>query len=231
MTRTQHRLRKHEMKEDSFVTFAFRAQEYIQTHQRLLAGVLGALVLVVAGVWFYTSSSRRSQSEGETLLSQAFARVQQNDMVGASALYQQVQAEHSGTAAAREAVFYLANLQFVQEDWANAIATYESYLSHYSSFDPGRNVAARAAIGDAYQALHDDEQALKSYDQALAITGSDYLRSDIFVAAARSALALKKSEQAVAYADQLFEHEGNSATMTQMRELLALHGIQYLRGF
>jgi tetratricopeptide (TPR) repeat protein len=231
MTKTQHRIRKHEMKEDSFVTFAFRAQEYIQNHQRLMMGALGVLVLLVLGAWLLTSSNRKSETEGETLLGSAFARVQQNDMDGAATIYRQVQDEFGGTPAAREGSFYLANMQFVQQKWADAIATYEDYLKHYSSFDPGRNAAAHAAIGDACQSLSDHARALEHYDLALNVEGAHYLRSDIFLAAARSALALNKPDVAQAYADRLFENDGNSAVMTQMRELLALHGVRYLRGF
>jgi tetratricopeptide (TPR) repeat protein len=228
---TQHRLRKHEMKEDSFVTFAFRAQEYIQTHQQVLLVALGAVVLAIAAFWLYTSSSGRSRQEAEGILGQAFARVQQNDMAGAATLYRQVADEFGGTPAAREAVFYLANLQFVQEQWADAITTYDAYLGQYSGFDPGRNVAARAAMGDAYQAQGDHAKALENYEQALAIHGADYLLPEVFVAAARSALALDQKDAAVALADRLFELDGNSAVMTQMRELLSMHGVRYLRGF
>lgn len=231
MTKTQHRIRKHEMKEDSFVTFAFRAQEFIQTHQRMLLAGLGGLVALVAGIWIFSSTSRSSEEQGEQLLAQAFARVQQNDMPGAASLYQQVSEEFGGTSASREAVFYLANLRFVEEQWVDAIASYELYLKDYSAFDPGRNAAARAAIGDAHQALGDHASALASYEEALRIEGADYLRSEILLAAARSALASKNSEQATSYADRLFEHEGNSPAMGQMREILSLNGVPYLRGF
>ena len=231
MTKTQPRIRKHEMKEDSFVTFAFRAQEYIQSHQRLLLGALGALVVVVAGAWLYTSNSSRSRLDAEQLLDQAFARVQQNDMQRAATLYRQVSDEFGGTPAAREAVFYLANLQFVQEQWADAITAYETYLKNYSAFDPGRNVAARAAMGDACQALGDHARALEYYNEAVKSQGSDYLRAETYLAAARSALALDKRDEATAYADRLFELQGNSTATSQMRELLAMHGIQYTRGF
>lgn len=231
MTKTQHRLTKHEMKEDSFVTLAFRAQEYIQSNQRVLLIGLGALVLVVAGFWFFRTASDRSQGEAEQLLSQAFARVQQNDMLGASSIYKEVVEQHSGTPAAREAVFYLANLQFVSEKWADAITQYQAYLDSYSGFDPGRNAAAHAAIGDAQQALGDHAKALESYQEALDVRGGEYLKSDIYVAAARSALALGQSDKATGFADKLFEKDGNSGAMGQMRELLAMHGVRYTRGF
>lgn len=231
MTKTQHRITKHEMKEDSFVTFAFRVQEYIQSNQKTLIIVLGGFVLVVAGLWLYSSASDRSKGEAEALLAQAFVRVQQNDMPGAAAIYREVSDQYEGTTAAREAVFYLANLQFVSEQWSDAITHYENYLSNYSSFDPGRNVAARAAVADAHQALGDHAKALENYDKALQMPDADYLKSELYVSAARSALALGQKDKAVALADQLFEHDGSSAVMGQMRELLALHGQQYLRGF
>lgn len=231
MNPIQNRPTKHRMKEDSFVTFAFRAQDYIQSNQRSLWIGLGAVFVVVAGAWLYSSASGRSKADAEGLLSQAFARVQQNDMPGAAAIYREVTGQYGGTPAAREAVFYLANLQFVAEEWADAITHYEAYLSDYSGFDPGRNAAARAAIGDAHQALGDHAKALESYDRAFEVRGADYLKAEVYLAAARSALALGDTARATSYADRLFEHDGNSGVMTQMRELLALHGLRYLRGF
>ena len=231
MTKTQHRLTKHEMKEDSFVTFAFRAQEYIQSNQKTLLLGLGALVLAVLGVWLYSSASSRSEGEAEGLLTSAFTRVQQNDMEGAASIYREIKDQYKGTQAAREAVFYLANLQFVAEQWSDAITQYEAYLDDYSSFDQGRNVAARAAIGDAQQALGDHAKALESYERALILPDADYLKSELYLSAARSALALGQNDKAVALADQLYETDGSSAVMGQMRELLALHGQRYLRGF
>lgn len=231
MTRTQHRLTKHEMKEDSFVTFAFRAQEYIQSNQKTLLLALGGLVVAVVGVWLYSSASGRSQAEADALLTSAYTRVQQNDMEGAATIYREIKDQYQGTPAAREALFYLANLQFVAEQWTDAITQYEAYLEDYSSFDPGRNLAARAAIGDAAQALGDHTKALESYERALGLSGADYLKPDVYLSAARSALALGQNDKAVALADQLYETDGTSAVMGQMRELLALHGLRYLRGF
>jgi tetratricopeptide (TPR) repeat protein len=231
MNKTQHRLTKHEMKEDSFVTFAFRAQEYLQSHQRTLLWAAGALVLAVFGLWLYSSTSERAHAEGEQLLSQAFARVQQNDMQGAAGIYREVAEQFKGTPAAREATFYLANLQFVAQQWADAATHYESYLDSYADFDPGRNAAAHAAIGDAWQAQGDHARALEHYDLALAIRQAAYLHSDVYLSAARSALALGRQEAAIAYADRLFEKDGNVGAMPQMRELLAMQGVHYVRGF
>jgi tetratricopeptide (TPR) repeat protein len=231
MAKTQHRIRKHDMKEDSFVTFAFRAQEFIQANQRFFIAGLVVVVVLVLGVWFLKSSGDRAAIESEQALSQAFSRVQQNDMVGAAAAYQNVIDDFGGTAGAREAVFYLANLHFVEQEWPQAIENYQRYTRDYSGYDPGRTVAAHAAIGDAFQALDDHQRALESYDKALTIEEGAYLEAEICIAAARSALASEQPDLAIAYADRLFEKQGNSLAMVQMREMLAQHGMRYLRGF
>jgi tetratricopeptide (TPR) repeat protein len=231
MAKTQHRIRKHDMKEDSFVTFAFRAQEFIQSNQKLFIAGLAVVVVLVLGTWLLKSSGDRSAAEAEGALAQAFSRVQQNDMAGAAVSYERVIDEFSGTAGAREALFYLANLHFVQQEWPQAIEKYQQYARDFASFDPGRTVAAYAAIGDAYQALDDQLRALENYGKALAIDEGAYLEGEVCVAAARSMLASNQPEQAIAYADRIFEKQGNSQAMIQMRELLAQHGVRYLRGF
>ena len=231
MARTQHRIRKHDMKEDSFVTFAFRAQEYIQQNQRPFIIGLVAIVGVTVGTWMFSGAGQRAELNAEQALGQAFIRVQQNDMLGAAASYEHVISDFSGTAGAREALFYLANLHFVQQEWPQAIERYEQYVREYAGFDPGRTGAALSAVGDAFQALEDHERALTYYERVLNTEGTDYLKTEALMAAARSALALGDFERATGYADLMFEIAGNAPVMTRMRELLAYHGVRYLRGF
>jgi len=231
MPRTQHRIRKHDMKEDSFVTFAFRSQEYIQTHQKTLGIGLAVIVAAVVGVWLISSAGERAETSAEQVLSEAFVRVQQNDMAGAGAVYHRVIDDYGSTTPAREARFYLANLYFVQQQWDDAIAAYTAYLDRHADFDAGRQAAGWAAIGDARQAMDQHTEALDSYEEALAVQHADFLQADILMSAARSAMALQDESRAIGYADQLFELQGNSPAMTNMREMLVGQGVTYLRGF
>lgn len=231
MPKTGHRISKHDMKEDSFVTFAFRAQEYIQNHQALFVLALGALVAVVVGMWFFASSGRKAEAEADVRINEAFVRVQQNDMAGAAQIYRTVIDEFGGTSAAREGLFYLGNLSFVQRNWADAIAAYEKFARTYGGKDPLRAGAAWSAIGDAYQTQGEHPKALEYYERALAIAGAAPNFSETLLSAARSVLAMGDKERARQFADRLYELDSSSPQMTKMRELLALHGVIYTRGF
>jgi len=231
MPRTQHRIRKHDMKEDSFVTFAFRAQEYIQTHQKTLGIGLAVVIAAVVGVWLIGSAGDRAETSAEQVLSEAFVRVQQNDLVGAGAVYHRVIDDYGSTTSAREARFYLANLYFVQQQWDDAIAAYTDYVDRHAGFDAGRHAAGWAAIADARQAMGQYTDALDAYEKALAVPQTDYLQADILLSAARTAMAMQDESRAIGYADQLFELQGNSPAMTNMREMLVGQGVTYLRGF
>jgi len=231
MQKGQHRIRKHEMKEDSFVTFAFRAQEYLQTHQRPFYIGLGIIVVAVAALWLFSASGQRAEVAANQTLTDAFIRVQQNDLAGAAATYERLIDEYGGTQAAREGLFFLANLHFVQRQWPEAIDAYRRYIERHAGFDPGRTAAAWAAIGDAQQAEGDHEAALDSYGRALSMKGSTYIKGNTYVAACRSALAISDTTEALRLADALLELQGNSQDMTRLREMLAMHGVLYTRGF
>lgn len=231
MPKTGHRIRKHEMKEDSFVTFAFRAQEMVLKRQRPIMIGFGLLVVLIAGLWFLSLSDRSAESAADRVMAEAYGLVQTNDMAGAEALYTRVIDVHSGTSGAREARFYLANLYFVQSEWSKAIEQYEGYVDDHSDYAAGRTAAAWMAIGDSYQALGDHTQALSNYSRALAVESADYLSSDIIMGAARSACASGQLDLAEGFADDLFERIGNGPDMTRLRELLARHGRTYTRGF
>jgi tetratricopeptide (TPR) repeat protein len=231
MAKTHQRIRKHDMKQDSFVTLAFRAQEYIQNNQKPFIIGLAAIVLATLGIWFFGSASRRAELNAEQTLTEASVRVQQNDMQGAAAVYRRVVDDYGGTAGAREALFYLGNLHFVQRQWTEAAEAYREYIDRHRGWDAGRTAAAWAGVGDSYQAQGAHGDALDAYERALEIETATYLADEILLAAAHSALELEDTEQAAAYADRLFEASGGSSPiMVRMRELLARHGIRYTRG-
>jgi tetratricopeptide (TPR) repeat protein len=220
------------MKQDSFVTLAFRAQEYVQHHQKPFIIALAAIVIATLAIWFFGSASQRAELSSEQTLSEAGVRVQQNDMQGAAAVYRRIIEDYRGTAGAREALFYLGNLYFVQRQWSDAIQAYRDYIDRHGGWDPGRTAAAWAAIGDSYQSQGAHRDALDAYEKALNIEAAAYLADDILLAAAHSALELEDAQQATAIADRLFERAGaSSRAMMRMRELLARHGIRYTRGF
>jgi tetratricopeptide (TPR) repeat protein len=231
MQKTDHRLRKHEMKEDSFVTLAFRAQEYIQRHQKIVLLGAGAIAVIVVGIWFWLGSGRKAEVAADQRLNEAFTRVQQNDMPGAAQVYGTIIEDFGGTKAARDALYYLANMNFVQKQWTDAIANFEKFARTYGPEDPARAAGAWSAVGDAYQSQGDHPKAIEYYEKALAVPGTDFLAPGIYVAAARSALARGDSTLARGFADRLFEQDATLPELAQMRELLALHGISYTRGF
>lgn len=231
MPKTGHRIRKHEMKEDSFVTFAFRAQEYILKRQQSVMIGLGVLAVAILGIWYLSSSDRSAEVAADQVMAEAYGLVQTNNMAGAEALYLRVIDGHSGTSGAREARFYLANLYFVQLEWNKAIEQYEIYIDDHRNYAAGRTAAAWMAIGDSYQALGDHSQALTHYSKALAVESAEYLAGDILLASARSACLSGQLDLATGFADDMFERFGNAPDMIRLRELLARYGVSYTRGF
>jgi tetratricopeptide (TPR) repeat protein len=231
MAKSGSRIRKHDMKEDSFVTFAFRAQEYIQNNQKPFILGLGALVVAVFGLWYLSSSGRRAEESADLRINEAFVRVQQNDMAGAAEIYKTVIDQYGGTSAARDGLFYLGNLSFVQQNWTEAIEAYEKFARKYGGEDPLRAGGAWSAIGDAYQTQGENEKALEAYERALAIPRAEPIFPEIYLSATRSALDMGDTARAIQYADRLLDFKSTAPQLTKVRELLALHGVVYTRGF
>ena len=125
----------------------------------------------------------------------------------------------------------IASSHHRMEQYPEAIEAYEKFARTYGGEDPVRATGALAAIGDAYEAQGDHAKALEYYDKALAMHGADFLLPGIYLSAARSALALGDTAQAQHLADRLFDFNAAAPEMSQMRELLAQHGILYTRGF
>jgi tetratricopeptide (TPR) repeat protein len=122
------KLSRREMKEDAFVTFAFRALDYVKLHRSKF--ILGGVALVAAiAITSYVSSSRRGAEEAASR--QFLAGVLQQrraNYSGAIAAYEDVVSRHSGTSSGKLALLYLGHARYELEQYEQATEAYERYL-------------------------------------------------------------------------------------------------------
>ncbi len=140
---TKKKMSKHEMREDQFVTGVFKFQEWAEENlSKLLIGG-GLIVAVVAVVVFMAWQSGKSEKGAHDKLGSAevFARTGQTQLAVAD--YQEVMNKYSGTPAASQAAFKLANLYFQNNDFANAETAFKNYLDKFAFDDYFRRSAQR----------------------------------------------------------------------------------------
>lgn len=137
------RISKREMKEDAFVTFAFRALDFMKLHRSKL--ILGAVAVVaVLAVTFYVNSSRTAAEEAASR--QFLAGVLQQrraNYSGAVAAYEDVIARHGGTSSGKLSLLYLGHCRYELGQYEQSAEAYEQYLDKVGGDDLTRAQAMR----------------------------------------------------------------------------------------
>lgn len=171
--------------------------EKIAEQWKLLAAALVLVLVVMAGLGISNEMHSRREMAATNALYEAQIEARKADKKPevAEQAFQKVIDGHKGTRAAFE-----AELQ-AGDAWIDA-ANYEKAAAHYQkaadeSSDSFSKLLAIYNVGIARESAGKPEEAVKAYEQALAITGSDFLRPEILMAQARCYEALNQNAKAI----------------------------------
>jgi len=136
---------KRNIKEDQLVTTAVRLSQWAQEHfTHVIIGVV-ALVLIIVGVVF-TSSSKRSAGElAQQQMSSAMSLYLSGDYEAARTSFEQIRERHGGTQGSI-AQFFKAESEFKQGNYEVAAESYDLYLAKSG---PDEQFRHSAVIGKA----------------------------------------------------------------------------------
>ena len=125
------RIRKHDLKEDHFVTAAFQLSSYAREHKNTFFIAIAGLVVLVIAVTIFTSSRSHKQESAARIVGEVSILYQQGDY---QATIQQCQAlldQFSNTKQASIAVILLADSHFKLGQYQDAISAYNIYIEKY----------------------------------------------------------------------------------------------------
>jgi tetratricopeptide (TPR) repeat protein len=164
---------------------------------KIILGLAAVVLVVIAGMGISNEMrSRREASATNSLYeAQLEARKAEKKPEVAERAFQKVIDAHKGTRAAFE-----AELQ-AGDAWMDA-ANYDKAVGHYQkagdeSSDSFSKLLSIYNVGIARESQGKMEDAVKAYEQALAISGSDFLRPEILMAQARCYEALNQGAKAI----------------------------------
>ncbi len=193
----RHVSRKHELREDTVITFYARAWEFFDQNRKLIYGILAgiaAVALIVVGYVFYLN---RQQEKAVDLLGSVVQLYEQGqyrealDGVEGTTGLLEIADEYGSTAAGNLATFYAADALF-------RLGEYDQALAYFRKHDPDKSLIGASAIaGEAsiYEIKGDFKRAGDLYRRA-ALFYENELRSPEYLLQAGRAY-----EQAGAYAD------------------------------
>lgn len=167
---------------------------------KFFAGLVTAVVVVLAVAGFWNERRKSMEREATNMLydAQTAARdfVAKKDAAGAEKAFAPLLDKYPNTRAAFEANLQIGDLYMEAKSYAEAIKRYEQAAGLAN--DSFSKLLARYNLGIAREQAGQFQEAVVSYDDALKIEGSTFLKPEILMAKARCFEALKKVTEAVA---------------------------------
>ncbi len=198
------RAEKKHMKEDKLVTFWFKAIEWIEQYQQYLLGGIVAVVLIVAGVyWFKNYKAGQEQNASVMFANAKRLYDSQNYNAAVDSLVRMTNA-YNGTPSAGVGTVYLANAFMFKKDYKVAEDYYRKYLDDYGD-DPILSAAASAGIAATFDERGDFAKAAGLYETAAKEFSESYRAPQLLMDAARCYRLAQKGDAALKALAELVE--------------------------
>ncbi|HUU45819.1 MAG TPA: tetratricopeptide repeat protein [Acidobacteriota bacterium] len=196
------RITKKDLKTDAFTTSIFTAKEWAEKNVRFIAITLGAIVVVVAAVWGFSSYRSSEQLAAQSLYGEAGVEIRSNNSSVAIALLQRVVDEHGGAQQAGPACIQLGQLHFQERSFDEARLAYQRYIDDYAA-DPYLTAAAWAGLGAIEEQAGFPEEAVTRYREATDANPGGSLAPENLRRLVRAAVAAGDTATALAAFERL----------------------------
>lgn len=128
MLKAKKRLTKKQIKQDKFVTYYFKAQDYLAENSRTILYTVGAVALIFVALFIYNRKQQEQEQNAVMELTEAKRAYFASDYAAAIPLLQSLTQRYSGTESAEVGLYFLASSYYGQEDYAKAGQTFEQFL-------------------------------------------------------------------------------------------------------
>lgn len=199
MLRPKKKISKREMKEDALVTTYFKATTFYETHKKNISMGLVAVLVIVAGTFFYVKNKNADNERAMTDLGRVYQMydngqyqiaidgVPERNIPGLKAIVE----NYGGTEGGNMARFYLANAYFLTGKYDEALEAFEDF----STSNQVLEVSRLSGIAACYEAKREYKEAADYFEKAASKYGKDVHAADnLNHAAANYALAGEKEK-------------------------------------
>ena len=215
-----HRITKKEIKEDKFVTYTLKLNEWIREHLNQVLIVAGGMVLMAVIIFFVFSSKAKKERNASELLGKAGIELQTGDLGTATGDLQKVINQYGNTESSGRATFLLASAYFYARDYNQAQSFFEKYLDQYKN-DPLTKAAAQAGIADCYMQKGNFPLAGENYIQAVSLYPEGFLAPEYLLRAADAYLKTGQKDKAREIFNRIAKDYPNSQQVNQAKMQLS----------
>jgi len=145
-----------------------RGEEFVKKNSKILGGILGAGILVIAVVLYFQINNQNQNENAQEDMFQAVYFYEQDSVEfalngdGINSGFLQIVDEYKGTDAANLAHFYIGSIYMSEMNFADAL----THLEQFSSDDYLVQAKAYSLIGDANLELGNTQEAISYYERA-----------------------------------------------------------------
>lgn len=189
-------------KPNFFEELFFQATDFYEKNRSAVFGVLGAIVIVIAGAFFWNQRQEEKNQEATTKLERIIKKYEANDWNGAiegdsvAVGLKTLAKEYAGTPSGEQAKLYLANAYFQLRNYDEAQKVFESV----SSSAPVVKGSALAGEAACYEQKREYKKAAQLFRRAADAVGNDAIAPIYLENAGRNfELAGEKSDALAAF--------------------------------
>lgn len=200
-----HKLTKHEIKEDSFVTFVLKSWEYIRAHQNIFFfGLLTLIVVIVGSVWA-TSSRMRTRTTAESQFSEAIAAFRMGEFKTAEEMFKIVTERFPGLKEGAYASYFTGKCALIDGRNSHAVESFEKYLKESAKYPFFRD-AAMDGIGTVYENERNYGKAAEIYVNLVnGLKTNTFLESEYLEKAAKTLKMSNQTDKAIEMYERLLD--------------------------
>ncbi len=219
MLKAQKKLTRRQIKEDKFVTYYFKTQEYVRENgQTILYGIGIVAAILIASLIFSSKSAEKEQS-AVVQLTQAKLEYFNNNYAAAIPILNNLISSYGGTASGHEARYYLGNSHFNNGDHAEAEKYFKEYLE--DGGDEVLQASATAGIAASLEEQKNYAAAAEFYSEAARKYSEVFLAAETLYNSARCHVLAGNTEQARSVLSLLLEKYPDSSIKNEAEIFLA----------
>ncbi|MCF7802961.1 MAG: tetratricopeptide repeat protein [Candidatus Marinimicrobia bacterium] len=166
MLKPKRRITKKELKQDEFLEFLYKAEQFVRKHARVLSYIgAGIAVVVLVGILMY-NSRQQAEQEAAGVLGAAQASFDQGNYEEVIDQLTPMVETYSGTNSAGVATFYIGSSYYRMGEYEQAEEYFSRYLNEYDA-DPTLSASAHASLGSIAAENGDMEEAAEEFREAM----------------------------------------------------------------
>jgi tetratricopeptide (TPR) repeat protein len=202
-----------------------RAEQFLETNRNQILYVVGAIIVVVLGIYSYNTyvvAPQETEAQEKVFMAQKY--LEQDSLklaLNGDGIFNlgflEIADEYSSTKIGNTANYYAGVCYLNLGEFENAI----EYLDKFSGDDEVLSVLAKAGIGDAFLELGQNDDALDYYKKAMAMNNNKFVIPLVLMKAAIVSEMQEDYKSALKYYERIESDFGDSREAADVEKYIA----------